>query len=135
MTGSLMRLAVGMTSSALRKHVSPVPRCFIATATFPLWAAASASIRSARAGDGSPAGAYEAAIKARLASMDLPGFALLATNRGEDVSQREPEARQYLAPEQFGIRSDFLHPASRRVNLGPFLSRVDHPRESDPGQI
>src|SRR6516164_4767712 len=49
MTGSLIRLAVGMTWSALRKNVSPLWRCLTAMATLPLWALARAVRRLARA--------------------------------------------------------------------------------------
>src|SRR5262245_38693680 len=49
-TGSLMRLAVGITRSALRKYASPVPRCLTAMATLPLWALASGCSRVSRLG-------------------------------------------------------------------------------------
>src|SRR5262245_45315084 len=74
MIGSLMRLAVGIASSALRKYVSPVPRCFMATAALPLWAAAIVSSWVPRPGDGSAADADVVAIRTRVARVALPGW-------------------------------------------------------------
>src|SRR5437016_6219571 len=54
MTGNLIRLAVGIGSSACRANDSPVPRCRTAMATLPWCASASAASRSAKEEEDSP---------------------------------------------------------------------------------
>src|SRR5262249_1280066 len=89
-----MRLAVGMTSSALRKKLSPVARCLTPTAALPWWALTIGSRRAARLPSASAAGSASMREKKRGMDGDLSSGRRLFVGFGEQVLEFQAEPGQ-----------------------------------------